>query len=111
MPDLKREIQYFKVLRSDLTSVGLLKATRMQYCFNAWNRPLEPISNHPRKGGGLWVVKNKGDAKKVRKYLLDKRGIIARIFRCRIGQIIYETSYRAKTDGVFFAEKDEIIEQ
>ena len=108
MPNSKKEIQYFKVLRNDLTSVGLLKAVRMQYCFNAWNRPLEPISNHPRKGGGLWVVKNKSDAKKVRKYLFNKHGIIARIFRCQIGQIIHETSYRVKTDGVFFTKKDEI---
>jgi len=108
MPDLKREIQYFKVLRSDFTSVGLLGAVRMQYRFNAWNRPLEPISNHPRKGGGLWIVKSKSDAKMVRKYLFNKHGIIARIFSCRIGRIIYETSYRVKTDGVFFTEKDEI---
>ena len=108
MPDPKREIQYFKVLRSDLTSVGLLGAARMRYRFDAWNRPLEPISNHPRKGGGLWVVKSKSDAKMVRKYLFNKHGIIARIFHCQIGRIIHETSYRVKTDGVFFTEKDEI---
>ncbi|MDP3963558.1 MAG: hypothetical protein Q8Q39_03615 [bacterium] len=40
----------FKVLRQDLTSVGLLGAPRKRYHFDIWNRPDEPISRHPRKG-------------------------------------------------------------
>lgn len=106
----RNEVQYFKVLRQDLTSVGLLGATKMQYHFGIWNRPLEPLSAHPRKGGGLWVFMKKYHAKRAKKYLLEKHNIVARIFACRIGRIIYQTSYRTKTDGVFLTQKDELKE-
>ncbi|PIP17616.1 MAG: hypothetical protein COX43_03355 [Parcubacteria group bacterium CG23_combo_of_CG06-09_8_20_14_all_35_9] len=98
----------YKVLHFNLTSVGLLGTTKMQYRFDVWNRPLEPLSDHPRKGGGLWVVRKKSDAKQIRKYLFSKHHIVVRIFACQIGEIIYETSYRVKTDGVFFTREDEI---
>ena len=102
------EVTYYKALRQDLTSVGLLGATQMQYRFGVWNKPLEPLSAHPRKGGGLWVFMKKYDAKRAKKYLLEKHKIVARIFACRIGKIIYQTSYRTKTDKVFFTQKDEL---
>lgn len=104
------KVQYFKVLRQDLTSVGLLGAPRMQYRFGVWNKPLEPISAHPRKGGGLWVLMKKYHAKRAKKYLLEKHNIVARIFACQIGKIIYQTSYRTKTDKVFLIQKDELKE-
>lgn len=99
---------FFKVLRRDLTSVGLLGATRMRYRFGVWNRPLEPLSDHPLKGGGLWVARKESDAWQRKKYLWKKHRVSARIFRCKIDRIIFENSYRVKTDGVFFTKKDEI---
>ncbi len=110
MPRKEKRKVYYKVLREDLTSVGLLGATRMQYHFNVWNKPLEPLSDHPRKGGGLWIVKRKCDARAIKKYLRRKHGIVARIFACRIGKILFETSYRTKTDKLFFTEEGEIKE-
>jgi hypothetical protein len=101
--------QCFKVLREDLTSVGLLGAPQKQYRFGIWNKPDEPISNHPRKGGGLWVTPTQSDAKAFRKYVLKKHGVRTRIFRCKIGKILHQTSCRVKTDKMFFAEKDEVI--
>ena len=91
---------YFKVLRRDLTSVGLLGAIPLKYVIGKWVRPREPLSSHPYKGGGLWVVKTRGDAKSIKKYLLKKHDVIARIFICDIGRILYETSYRVKTSKV-----------
>lgn len=91
---------YFKVLRQDLTSVGLLGAIHLQYVIGQWVRPREPLSSHPYKGGGLWVVKTASDAKGIKKYLLRKHDIIARIFICDIGRILYKTSYRVKTSKV-----------
>lgn len=99
----------FKVLRVDLTSVGLLGASRMQYRFCVWNKPQELLSDHPRKGGGLWVAPNKSAAKSLRRYALKKHGIKTRIFRCKIGQILHQTSCRIKTDRVFFDKNDEIV--
>lgn len=90
----------FKVLTSDMKSVGLLGARPLKYRHSKWTRPLEPLSDHPRKGGGLWAVKKLSHARQIKKYLKKKHGINARIFHCRIGKIIYQSSYRIKTDKV-----------
>lgn len=99
----------YKVLREDLTALGLLGAPRMQYRFGEWNRPMEPLSDHPRKGGGLWVAPTPGQARAMRRYMLRKHGVETRIFRCRIDGILHRTSCRIKTGGVFFCEDDEIV--
>lgn len=99
----------FKVLRENLTSVGLLGAPRKKYFFNVWNKPDEPISRHPKKGGGLWVAPTISDARAFQRYVMKKYGIHTRIFRSRIGNVIYQTSCRIKTDRVFFSKEDEVI--
>lgn len=95
----------FKVLDRKMKSIGLLGATKMQYKFGVWNRPLEPISDHPRKGGGLWVTPKLADARGMKKYVLRKHHIKTRIFICKIDKMIYKTSCRIKTDGVFLLEE------
>lgn len=99
----------FKILRENLKSIGLLQAPILQYHFNIWNRPKEPISSHPQKGGGIWVCPDLRYAKKFQKYVLEQHGIKAIIFRCQIGKILYQSSCRIKTDKIFFTKKDKII--
>lgn len=96
---------YFKVLTQNMMSVGLLGAHPLQYKLNDWVRPLEPLSCHPRKGGGLWVVEKLSQAKHMRKYLKLKHKMAARIFRCKIGKVIYKSSCRVKTDKVLLIEE------
>lgn len=96
---------YYKVVTKDLKSVGLLRANVLQYKIGKWVYPLEPLSRHPRKGGGLWIVKKKSDAFQVKKYLLKKHQKASRIFSCNIGRIIYQTSYRVKTNKVKLIEE------
>ncbi len=98
-------MDYFKVVTEDLKSVGLLGASQIQYKIGEWVYPTEPLSSHPRKGGGLWVLKSKSDAFKLQKYLERKHGKRSRVFRCGIGVIIYQTSYRVKTDKVILLEE------
>jgi len=62
----------YKVLKKDLTNIGLLNAPIMKYKLGVWNKPLEPISDHPRKGGGLWVAPTISSAKGYIKYLKKK---------------------------------------
>lgn len=97
--------QYFKVVTEDLKSVGLLGATPIQYTVGEWTHPLEPLSNHPRKGGGLWVYRKRGAAMASKRYMSHQHGKAVRIFSCLIGNIIYETSYRVKTDKVMLVEE------
>ncbi len=98
-------MECFKVLRQNLKSVGLLQAAFLQYKLDKWVKPMEPLSSHPRKGGGLWVVPKKSNAVAMKKYLARKHNLTSRIFRCRIGKIIYRSSCRIKTDKVMLTEE------
>jgi hypothetical protein len=87
----------------------LLGAPKMQYQTGIWNKPDEQISNHPRKGGGLWVTPTLAIAKAFQKYVLKKHQTKTRIFSCKIGKILHQTTCRIKTNQVFFEVKDEVI--
>ena len=98
-------MNYFKVVRKDLTSVGLLGASLVQYKIGEWVYPLEPLSNDHLKGGGLWVLKTRSGARRFRRYIRTKYGFDARIFTCEIGISLFHTSYRVKTDRVMLKEE------
>lgn len=98
-------MECFKVVTQDLQSVGLLGAVPLQYHLNKWVQPLEPLSNDPRKGGGLWVAPRESHARAMQKYLARKHNLTAKIFRCNIGRIIYQSSCRIKTDKVMLIEE------
>lgn len=91
---------YYKVVTQNLKSVGLLGAKQLQYKIGKWVYPLESFSTHRFKGGGLWVLREKSDAFGAKKYLKKKHEIKARIFSCKTGCILYQTSYRTKTTKV-----------
>ena len=99
----------FKVLRENLKSLGILGAPLKQYYFDTWNKAERPLSPHPRKGGGIWLAKTLKDAKKLQKYVFKTRKIKTRIFFCKIGKIIFQTSGRIKTDKIFFEKNNEIL--
>lgn len=99
----------FKVLRKNLKSLGILGAPLKQYYFNIWNKAEKPLSPHPKKGGGIWLAKTLRDARKLQKYVLKTRGIKTRIFYCKIGKIIFQTSGRIKTNKIFFGKNNEIL--
>ena len=96
----KNKRLYFKVVTEDLKSVGLLRANIVQYKLKKWVFPKEPLSCHPYRGGGLWALKRKSDAFQVKKYLAKQHNKNARIFLCQIDCILYETSYRIKTNRI-----------
>lgn len=98
----------FKVLREDLSSLQLLGAPKYLYKPDKVNKPQEPLSQHPRKGGGLWVAPNLSSARGMVRYMKNKYGVATRIFRCRIGKVLHRTSCRIKTDTLFFTLDDEI---
>jgi hypothetical protein len=91
----------FKVLRNDLTSLGLRAArhNRIQYRVGKWTVPREPIAKNG-ESGGLYVTPTLGDANTLRRYFEKKYGMKARIFSCKIGKVLKRTSCRIKTDKV-----------
>lgn len=98
-------MHHFKVVKKDLTSVGLLGAAVIQYKIGDWVYPLEPLSNNHLRGGGLWVLKTRSDAYRFKRYVETKHGFNVRIFTCEIGIVLFQTSYRIKTDRVMLKEE------
>lgn len=88
----------YKVLRKNMCSLGLLGASRMRYRKKVWNTPVEAISRHPRKGGGLWVAPTLSSARGMQRYMQKTYGVKTRVFVCTIGKILHRTSCRIKTD-------------
>ncbi len=99
------EKTYYKVLDQELFSLGLRGATPIRYTIGEWIRPLEPLSPQLYGRGGLWVARRKGTALQLKRYMLNAHGKDVRIFSCRIGVILCETSGRFKTDKVMVLEE------
>lgn len=96
----------FKVLRPDLTSIGLLGAKPIVYGhLGSWTLPHEPLSDGLRDGGGLWVVPTAGAARHLARYVERRHKVHPRIFRCEIGTVLRVTSCRIKTDKVRLLEE------
>lgn len=91
----------FKVLRNDLTSLGLraAKHNRIKYQVGEWTFPSELITESG-ESGGLYVAPTRGDANALKRYFEKKHKEAARIFSCEIGRILRRTSCRIKTDKV-----------
>ena len=89
---------YYKATKLDLTSIGLNRAGIVQYKLGGWVYP-DKVSSSPIRDG-LWVGKNKGFINWLRGYNLKKYNRKIRIFECEIGNVLYETSNRIKTDRV-----------
>ena len=99
---------YYKVVTEDLRSIGLRGAPQIQYKIGEWVYPLEPLSMHYFKGGGLWVYSKRSDALNGKRYVEKKHRIKCRIFFCRIGIILThtpETFHRVKTNKVMLLQE------
>jgi len=96
---------YYKVTKENMESVGLLGARPIKYKLGQWVYPGEKLSCHPRKGGGLWVVKERSSAFGIQKYLMKRHKMKTKAFACQIGLILYETNYRVKTNKMKLIEE------
>lgn len=90
----------YKVVTEELKSLGLRKnPSVMEFTVGEWK--LEP---YPTEGkidfGGIWVTANLGGAKTLKKYMSKKYRKDCRIFEVEIGDILYQNSYRIKTNKV-----------
>lgn len=93
-------MKYYKVVTDQLKSLGLRKNPNiMQFETDVPKREPFPVKG---KGdaGGIWVANGLGNANTLKKYMLNKHGVPCRVFECEIGNILYQNSYRVKTDCV-----------
>lgn len=93
---------YYKVVTEDLRSLGLRKnPTILTYAMGVTVK--EPNPEHGLGGwggtGGIWVANGLSKAKGLKKYM-DKKKIKTKIFKVKIGNILYSNTYRSKVDSV-----------
>lgn len=96
---------YYKVVTKNMTSLGLRKNPMiLNYKLNKW--VISPnISHDGKDSGGIWCCKQFGNATKLVKYMLEKYNKKVRIFQCHIDKILYENSYRTKTNKILFQKE------
>ena len=97
----------YKVVTRDLKSLGLRKNPNiLTFPINEWfYLPKEKVKNGKGDWGGVWVAKNLSGANKLKKYMKEKYSQKARIFKSEIDKILYQNSYRVKTDGLRLLEE------
>ena len=98
--------KYYKVVTEDLKSLGLRKNPNiMIFPIDKWvYEPKNRIDYSNKDLGGIWVAQTLSGAKGLVRYMNKKYNSKVRIFECEIGNILYENSYRVKTDKVKLIE-------
>lgn len=106
--------KYYKVVTHDMKSLGLRKNPNiMTFELNVWMKEKpENINRSANDFGGIWVAQSLSGARSLIKYLKKKamkenRPELnnCRIFEVEIGEILYQNSYRVKTDKVKFIKE------
>jgi hypothetical protein len=90
---------YYKVVTEELKSLGLRRNPNiMDFPLGYWIIEPTPVEGKGDKGG-IWCCKKKSAARALKKYY-EKRYGPALIFQCHIGEVLYQNSYRTKTDAI-----------
>ncbi len=101
---------YYKVFTNELKSLGLRKNPNIltfvpfEWYYLGDNQILEGISDF----GGIWVCNNLSGARKLTDYMNKKHSIETRAFIVNIDRILYQNSYRVKTNGIYLKEEIKI---
>ena len=90
---------YYKVVTASGRSLGLRKnPTILKYPLNEWIfSPTITFDN--ADSGGIWCCEKLSAARALKKYF-ERKYRKARIFECEIGEILFQNSYRTKTNKV-----------
>lgn len=110
--------KYYKVVTHDMKSLGLRRNPNiMTFELGKWKKEnLKNIDRSSNDFGGIWVARSLSGAKSLVKYL-KKKAIKenkpylnnCRLFEVEIGEVLYENSYRVKTDKVKFINEIKLI--
>jgi hypothetical protein len=89
----------YKVVTEKMESLGLRKNPNIM-CFRLGEWFQEPNPKCTSQDiGGIWCCEKLSAARALKRYFEKKYGK-ARIFECEIGRILYQNSYRTKTDWI-----------
>lgn len=90
----------YKAVDPDLMSLGLKRAIPIQYLIGEWVFPREAPQEGQYTPGGLWVAKHKGFIRWMERYLKDKYERPMLVYSCEVGETLWESVNRIKTDRV-----------
>ncbi len=89
----------YKVVTENMQSLGLRKNPNiMTFQINKWIYEPDPDTGK-QDTGGIWCCARLSAAKALKKYF-EKRYGTAKIFECEMGVILYQNSYRTKTNKI-----------
>lgn len=92
---------YYKVVTQENKSLGLRRnPTILTYPFDQWIKS-PTIKNGKSDDGGIWVTHLLSNAKRLKLYMKQQYNLGVLIYPCKIGKILYQNSYRTKTDKVY----------
>lgn len=101
---------YYKVFTNELKNLGLRKNPHIltffpqEWYFLDKDNIVEGVSDF----GGIWVCSNRSGARKLTDYMMKKHSIETRAFIVSIDKILYQNSYRLKTNGIYLKEEIQI---
>ena len=94
-------MKYYKVVTGGMRSLGLRKnPNTMKFTVGEWTYDKTELFLDNRDNGGIWVANGMGAANTLKKYMMKRYGVGCLIFSVEIGSILYQNSYRTKTDRV-----------
>lgn len=94
--------KYYKVVTNELKSLGLRKNPNiLTFPVDEWvYEPKDRIDYSKADLGGIWVAQTRSGANGLVRYMKKQYNINVKLFECEIGDILYQNSYRVKTDKV-----------
>lgn len=98
-------LRYKVVKLPDLTSTGLLHSTILTYKKKRWTYPAEPPQNGKHGPGGCWANRTISQARHLQVYLRERYRMRTAIFLCLIDRVLFESSYRTKTNRLFLIDR------
>ena len=104
-PKAIEKIRYKVVALPGLTSTGLLHSSILSYKRKRWTHPAEPPQKGKHGPGGCWANRSIGQARSLQRYLWDRYKMKTAIFLCLIDRILFESSYRTKTNRLFLLDQ------
>jgi len=93
--------KYYKIVTENLQSLGLRKNPNIiTFPINEWvYEPKDRIDHSKSDLGGIWAAQTLSGAKGLVRYM-KKKNVPVRLFECKIGNILYQNSYRVKLDQI-----------
>ena len=90
----------YKVVTENMRSLGLRKnPSIIVFPLNSWVEEPRDLEYNDKDWGGIWCCEKLSAARALKRHFESRYGK-ARIFECEIGRVLFQNSYRTKTDKI-----------